>query len=71
MLLTSLLRLDVSCATQRELPPAAAQNLATVGFPMFALGETMYFAAFPNSRSSSSDIFLSRVRNASTSKVAS
>jgi hypothetical protein len=38
---------------------------------MFAVGATMYRAAFPNFRSSSSDIFLRRVRNPSTSKVAS
>ncbi len=37
---------------------------------MFALGETTYRAALANFRSSSSDIFLSRVRNASTSKLA-
>jgi len=36
-----------------------------------ALGETMHFAASPNFRSYSSDIFLSRVRSASTSKVVS
>ena len=41
------------------------------GSPMFAVGDTIYRAAFPNLRSSSSDIFLSRVRKPSTSNVAS
>ena len=39
MLLTALLRLDVSCATQRELPPAAAQNLATAVSPCLLWGD--------------------------------
>jgi hypothetical protein len=38
---------------------------------LFAVGETMYRAAFPNFRNSSSDIFLSRVRSSSTFKVVS
>jgi hypothetical protein len=38
---------------------------------MFVLGETMYRAALPHLRSSWSDMFLSRVRNASTCQVAS
>jgi hypothetical protein len=37
---------------------------------MFAVGETLYRAALPNFRNSSSDIFLSRVRNLLTCKVA-
>jgi hypothetical protein len=41
------------------------------GLPMFAVDETIYRATFPNLRSSSSDFFLSRVRNPSTSRVAS
>jgi hypothetical protein len=62
---------DVSCAILRELPLIAARKPAAVAFPCLLLGETMYRAALPNSRSSSSDIFLSRVRIASTSKVVS
>jgi hypothetical protein len=44
-------------------------KVGSAGLPMFALGETMYRAALPNFRSSSSDIFVSRVRNASTQNL--
>jgi hypothetical protein len=65
--------LAVSFATVAKLTGAAAHSArassscatkaGSGGFPMFALGETMYFAASPNSRSSLSDIFRKRSRN--------
>jgi hypothetical protein len=54
-----------------ELPHSCSTKVGNGGLPMFAVGDTMYRAAFPNLRSSSSDIFLRRVRKASTSKAAS
>jgi hypothetical protein len=69
----SLCAIDVdqraSCATRPS--SNCSTKAGSGGFPMFAFGETMYRAALPNSRSSLSDILLSRARSPSTFKVAS
>jgi hypothetical protein len=53
------------CSTRLLLHSARASSnrstkVGSGGLPIFAVGETMYRAALPNSRNSSSDMFLSR-----------
>ena len=63
---SSRLALWVSSAPLRTSSSSCSTKVGSGGLPIFAPGETMYRAALPNSRNSSSDIF----RSASQSKSA-